>query len=88
MMNIYRVYFIDGHGETVCLGFPLAYRAEDALNVFFRDYPFYANLPEVTIYCELFAKRETRVFPDNLSRVVYIMVPPEEITDVCNNKIL
>lgn len=80
-MNVYRVYYLDCHGDAVILGRPKGFQAADALNAFFRENPFYANLPHVKIVCEIISKQENREFPDGVTRPVEIRVPPEERED-------
>lgn len=80
-MNRYRVYYLDGHGETVIIGRPKGYTAADALNAFFRENPHFANLPHVKVVCEIISKQENRVFHDGVTRTVEIRVPPEERED-------
>lgn len=80
-MKYYRIYYIDGHGDMIILGFLKSYRAQDALDRFFYENPCFANIPRVKICAIEVAKEENRLFHDGVTRTVLIGIPAEERED-------
>lgn len=80
-MKHYRIYYIDGHGDMIILGFLKSYRSHDALDRFFYENPHYANIPRIKICAIEVAKEENRIFHDGVTRTVLVGIPAEERED-------